>query len=143
LVFVAGVNQVALLRINDVQDPAVATGRRGGGGGAQVAAAQLSEGERAFTQYCVACHGANQLGAIPGVPSLIGVSDRLDEEAVRTVVKEGRNHMRAIVDATNEEISAIYAWFQQTNPQRGGSNAAAVGRGVLPPGPVVARGGAP
>jgi quinoprotein glucose dehydrogenase len=143
LVFVAGVNQVALLRINDVQDPAAGAGRRGAGGGAQVGGSQLSEGQRAFTQYCAPCHGANQQGAIPGVPSLIGVSDRLDEEAVRTIVKEGRNNMRAIVDATNEEIASIYTWLQQTNPGRGSSNSAPVGRGALPPGPVVARGGAP
>src|SRR4029077_20861200 len=69
LVFVTGVNQVALLRINDVQDPAAGAGRRGGGG-TQTGGTQLSAGQRAFTQHCAQCHGANQQGAMPGVPTL-------------------------------------------------------------------------
>ena len=79
LVFVTNVNQVALLRLNDVKDPPAGQGR-GGGGGVQVDAGVLNEGRRAYTQYCAACHGADQRGAIPGVPSLVGVTDRIDEK---------------------------------------------------------------
>ena len=142
LVFVTGVNQVALLVINDVKDPA-AGGRRGGGN--QVSSAVLSDGQRAFQQYCVTCHGADQRGAMPGVPSLVGVTDRIDEEGLRTIVSEGRNTMRAVVNATNEEIAAMYSWLEQTNPVGRSSAAARGGRGgaPLPPAPVVASGGAP
>src|SRR5262245_12385127 len=144
LVFVTGVNQVAILRINDVQDPTI-QGRRGGGGGVQLPSSQLNQGQRAFTQYCSACHGADQRGAIPGVPSLVGVTDRIDEESVRVIVSEGRNNMRPILDATNEEIQAIYAYLTITNPAgRGGAaGRGRVGGPPLPPGPVVASGGAP
>jgi quinoprotein glucose dehydrogenase len=144
LVFVTGVNQLALLRLNDVKDPTVRSGR--GGGGSQIDGAVASEGQRAFTQYCVACHGADQRGAIPGVPSLVGVSDRIDEESLRVIVSEGRNNMRPIVDASNEEIRAIHAFLQITNPNGRGGGGGGRGRGgrgaPLPPGPVVARGGA-
>jgi quinoprotein glucose dehydrogenase len=142
LVFVTGVNQVALLRVNDVQKPPA--GR--GGGGNQVNASLLNAGQKAYTQYCVACHGADQRGAIPGVPSLVGVTDRIDGEALRVIVSEGRNNMRPILDATIEEIAAIHAYLAGTNPagRGGGGNR---GRGgaptVYPPGPVVATGGAP
>ncbi len=141
LVFVAGVNQVALLVINDVQNPPA--GRRGGGG-SQVSGSQLSAGQQAYQKYCMACHGPQQMGQSGVIPPLVGITGRLDEEAVRTIVKEGRNDMRPILDATNEDIAAIYAWLQQTNPAGRGSNVAR-GRvfGALPPGPVVARGGAP
>jgi glucose dehydrogenase len=146
LVFVTGVNQVAILRLNDVKDPTVPTGR--GGGGSQINGTVATQGQKAFTQYCAACHGANQRGAIPGVPSLVGVSDRLDEESVRVIVSEGRNNMRPIVDASNEEIHAIYTYLQITNPNAfGGGGGRGRGRGgpnlPLPPGPVIANGGAP
>ena len=81
LVFVTNVNQVALLRLNDVKDPPAATGR-GGGGGMRVDSGRLNDGRRAYTQYCSPCHGADQRGAINGVPSLVGVTDRIDEESM-------------------------------------------------------------
>jgi quinoprotein glucose dehydrogenase len=148
LVFVTGVNQVALLRVTDVQDPTVQTGR-GGGRGNQVDPNAVSVGQKAYTQYCAACHGATQRSAIPGVPALVGVTDRIDEEAMRVIVSEGRNNMRPIVDASNEEIRAIHAYLTITNPYGGrGGGGRGRGRGAgpsipLPPGPVVASGGAP
>src|SRR6476659_817768 len=147
LVFVTGVNQVALLRLNDVKDPAAGQGR-GGGGGSQINGGVATQGQRAFTQYCAACHGADQRGAIPGVPPLVGVTDRIDEESLRVIVSEGRNNMRPILDASNEEIQAIFAFLSITNPNGRGGGGGGRGRGgrgapPLPPGPVVASGGAP
>ena len=151
LVFVTGVNQVAILRLNDVKDPAVSSGRGGGGGGRgnQPDPNAVSVGQKAYTQYCAACHGANQRSVIPGVPPLVGVTDRIDQESFRVIVSEGRNNMRPILDASNEEIQAMFAYLQITNPYggRGGGGGGGRGRGAgpstpLPPGPVVASGGA-
>ena len=119
LVFVISVNQVAILRLEDVKDPPAQPGR-GGGGGNQVDAALARRVSAPITQHCAACHGADQRGAIPGVPSLVGVTDRIDEESLRVIVSEGRNNMRPILDASNEEIRAIYAYLQITNPIRPG-----------------------
>jgi quinoprotein glucose dehydrogenase len=147
LVFVTGVNQVALLRLNDVKDPPAAG--RGGGGGSQFDGALATQGQKAYTQYCAACHGANQRSAIAGIPPLVGVTDRIDQESFRVIVSEGRNNMRPIVDATNEDIRAIFTFLQATNPAGfGGGGRGRGGRGggrgaPLPPGPVVASGGAP
>jgi quinoprotein glucose dehydrogenase len=147
LVFVTNVNQVALLKVTDVKDPEAAARRgTGGGGGSQIDTNAVSGGQKSFQQYCAACHGANQQSAIPGVPALLGVTDRIDEESFRVIVTEGRNNMRPILDASAEEIKAIYTYLQATNPyggfggggRRGGATAA-----VLPPGPVVATGGVP
>jgi len=143
LVFVTGVNQVALLRLTDVQDPAARTGR---GGGSQIDGAVATLGQRAYTQYCVACHGADQRSTIPGVPPLVGVTDRIDEESLRVLVSEGRNNMRPILDVSTEEIRAIHAYLSITNPAGrggGGGRGRGGGRGLppLPPGPVVASGG--
>jgi quinoprotein glucose dehydrogenase len=146
LVFVTGVNQVALLTINDIEDPALAAGRRGGGGGrgAVLNPTLVQTGQTKYAQLgCVACHGANLQNPLPGVPSLVGVTDRVDPESMRVIVSEGRNNMRPILDATNEDITAIYAYLTSLNP-----NAGRGGRGggpnlPLPPANVVARGGAP
>ena len=140
MVFVAGVNQMALLVVTDVQNTPV----EGGRGGNQPSSFTLTTGQRAFLQHCAPCHGADQRGAIAGVPALVGVTDRIDAEELRTIVTEGRNNMRAIIDATNEEIAAIYQWLDQTSPAGRGSAVAATVRGgaPLPPGPIVASGGA-
>jgi quinoprotein glucose dehydrogenase len=146
---VTGVNQVALLRLNDVKDPEAQKGRGGGGRSNQINPGLVSNGQRAFTQYCAACHGANQRSVIAGVPPLVGVTDRVDEESFRVIVSEGRNNMRPILDASNEEIRAIYGYLQATNPYgapfgRGGRGGRGGGSALpLPPGPVVASGGAP
>ena len=144
LVFVTGVNQVALLRVTDVKDPAARSGR---GDGSQIDGAVATLGQRAYTQYCVACHGADQRSAIPGVPSLVGVTDRIDEESLRVLVSEGRNNMRPILDVSTEEIRAIHTYLSITNPagRGGGGGRGRGGRGLapLPPGPVVGSGGAP
>jgi quinoprotein glucose dehydrogenase len=145
LVFVTGVEQVALLVVNDTQDP-TAGGRRGGGGAQQFATEQVQRGQQAYTQHCAACHGANQLGAIAGVPPLPGVTGRLDAEALRIIINEGRNLMRPILDVTTQEAAAIHAFLAATAPggRRGGGNRGRGGAGATyPPGPVVASGGAP
>jgi quinoprotein glucose dehydrogenase len=144
MVFVTNVNQVALLVINDITAPP--TGRGGGGGRGALSAAQAA-GQTAFTKYCIACHGATGTGAIPGVPTLVGVTARVNIEELRMIVKEGRNNMRPILDATNEEIAAMYSFLETLAPAgRGGARGGRGGGGggaPLPPGPVVASGGAP
>ena len=152
LVFVTNVNQVALLRLTDVRDPATSGGRGGGGRGNQVDQNSVAEGQRAYTQYCASCHGPTQRSIIAGIPHLVGVTDRIDQESFRVIVSEGRNNMRPILDASNEEIRAIFSYLQATNPyggRGGGGGGGGRGRGgagggaPLPPGPVVASGGAP
>src|SRR4029077_10733593 len=71
LVFVTGVNQVALLRINDIEDPSVA-GRAGGGGAARgrgaapANATQVQQGQAKYASLgCIACHGANLQNNLP------------------------------------------------------------------------------
>ena len=127
LVFVTGVNQVAILRINDIEDPDIvgAAGRRGGarggrGGRGGPTTPQEQQGETKYNQLgCAACHGVNLQNPLPGSTSLLGVTDRIDEESVRVIVSEGRNNMRPILDATNEDIQAIYAYLGSMNPNGG------------------------
>jgi quinoprotein glucose dehydrogenase len=146
LVFVTGVNQVALLRVNDIEDPSLGgRGRVGGGGGNAMNVSQVAQGQKVYGTYCAACHGPDQKPTIPGVPSLLGVTDRIDPESLRVIVQEGRNNMRPILDVTTEDVQAIHAYLTVTSPsgRRGGGG----GRGGmtlnLPPANVVGSGGVP
>jgi quinoprotein glucose dehydrogenase len=148
LVFVTTVNSVAILRVNDIQDPTAGGLRSGGGGAQQFASAQVQQGQRAYMQYCAACHGQNQLGAMAGVPPVAGITESLDAEALRLVINEGRNTMRPILDVTTQEAAAIHAFLAATAPAAGRRGGGGRGRGgaegvTFPPGPVVASGGAP
>src|SRR4030095_13991977 len=70
MVFVVGVNQVAILRLEDVTKRNV----EGGRGGSTI---PLQAGFAAYQQNCTGCHGANMQGALHGVPTLGGRTARM------------------------------------------------------------------
>jgi quinoprotein glucose dehydrogenase len=139
LVYVVNVNQVALLKLEDVKT------RTGGRGGA------APPGAQAYQQYCQACHGVDFQG-VPGLnaPSLVGITERLAEDALRAVVTGGKGTMRPVAGITETELSAVLLFLANPNAAgRGGGRGGRGGRGggpggpPLPPGPVVATGGVP
>src|SRR5204862_8296346 len=69
MVFVVGVNQVAILKLEDVRTRTPPAGRGGG----------VQAGFMAYQQHCQMCHGGNLQGAVPGAPSLVGVTERMGE----------------------------------------------------------------
>ena len=135
LVFVVNVNQVAILRLEDVKTRTAPAGRGGG--------SPLQAGFAAYQQHCSSCHGAKlQGGVVPGAASLVAVTDRMGEDAIRAIITGGRGLMRPVPAITDSEIPALIAYLATTGvnrPGRGRSDAAP----AFPPGPVVARGGAP
>jgi quinoprotein glucose dehydrogenase len=136
MVFVVNVNQVAILKLEDVRTR-TPPGRGGGAVGA------VQEGFSAYRQHCQLCHGSDLQGAVPGAASLIGVTDRMGEDAIKAIVTGGRGLMRPVPSITEVELNGLIAYLASMSPVRGGGR----GRGgpppVFPPGPVVARGGAP
>ena len=137
LVFVLNMEAVSLLRLEDVKSRGAATSRAGG-----PAVSVQQQGLQIFQQNCQVCHGANLQGAAPGVPSLVGVTGRLSDDAIRAVVTGGRGLMRPVSDVTSEQLTAVIAYLAATNPTGRGVGAAG-STPALPPGPVVGRGGAP
>jgi quinoprotein glucose dehydrogenase len=141
MVFVVGVNQVAILKLEDVTKRTVDPARGGGPGGAA-----LQAGYAAYQQHCNGCHGPDLRGRLPGVASLVGVTDRMGEDAIKAVVTGGQGEMRPVSSVTETEVSAVIAYLANSSPSAGRGRG--VGRGFLPmgpipPGPVVASGGAP
>jgi quinoprotein glucose dehydrogenase len=131
-VFVVNVNQVAILKLEDVRTR-TAAGRGG---------VALQTGFMSYQQNCQACHGANLQNPVAGSPSLVGVTDRMGEDAIKAIVTGGRGLMRPVPSISEVELNAVIAYLATSGAGRGGR-----GRGApppsLPPGPVVARGGAP
>jgi quinoprotein glucose dehydrogenase len=132
LMFVVGVNQVALLKLEDVRT------RSAGRGGGQAAAA--AQGRQLYMTNCSACHGT-RLEGIGGAPSLAGVTSRMADDAIRAVVTGGRGLMRPVSDLSAQDLTSVIAFLASTNPA-GAARPGGAGP-ALPPGPVVARGGAP
>ena len=135
-VFVVNVNQLAILRLEDVRTRTIPEGRGGG-------PAPLQAGFEAYQRHCSACHGVNLQGGVAGATSLIAVTDRMGEDAIKAIVSGGRGLMRPIPGVTEVEMSAVIAYLANSSPNRGGGR----GRGGPPPsfpaGPLVAGGGAP
>jgi quinoprotein glucose dehydrogenase len=137
LVFVVNVNQVAILRLEDVRTRSAPAGRGGRG------STPLQAGYLAYQQHCSACHGTNLQGGAAGVSSLVGVTDRMGEDAIKAIVTGGRGLMRPIPAITEAELTTVIAYLANSSSNPFGGR----GRGgpppSFPPGPVVARGGAP
>jgi quinoprotein glucose dehydrogenase len=140
MVFVVGVNQVALLKLEDVAKR-TNTGRGGAAGGAPQNPA-LQDGFLAYQTHCTACHGANLQGALPGVANLVGVTDRMGEDAIKAVVTGGKGEMRPVSAISETEMTAVISYLASMSPTAGrfggGGNR---GRGagpaaVFPAGPI-------
>jgi quinoprotein glucose dehydrogenase len=110
-----------------------------GGGGAQ---SPLQAGFVAYRQHCQVCHGANLEGAVPGSSSLVGVTERLGEDAIKAIVTGGRGLMRPVPAITESELNAVIAYFESASPAARGGRGRGAAPPVFPPGPVVGRGGA-
>ena len=110
MVFVVGVNQVAILKLVNVIGYN-AGGGRGGGGGIN---AGNATGAAIYQQNCAACHGPDMTGAIPGVPSLVGLSSRVADDAIRALIVNGRGNMRSFPDMSAADLDAVIAFV--TNP---------------------------
>jgi len=126
LVFVVNVNELAILKLEDVT---TRTGRPG------------ALGAQAYQKYCQACHGSDQRGAAPGfAPTLLGVNDRLSDDTIRAAVTGGTGTMRPVRGITDAELGVLVAYLTARNAE---------GRGATPPGPpappgpVIASGGVP
>src|SRR5436190_2224266 len=125
-VFVVNVNELAILKLEDVKTRA----------GRTVGAAA---GQQAYQQFCQPCHGAIQQGGIGGrAPALVDIANRLGEDAVRATVTGGKGDMRPVTGITDAELNAVVSFL--SNPPQGGGRGAP-NLGPLPPGPVVASGG--
>jgi mono/diheme cytochrome c family protein len=63
-------------------------------------------GEQTYQQLCAACHGADRRG-VGHAPPLRGARHRIDEEAIRALLKSGRSTMPPMPFLTEEQLRPL------------------------------------
>lgn len=80
----------------------------------QESSARTTTGRQLYRQYCSTCHGEDRRGNHDGsYPSLLTVSKRLSEEAVKTLIIKGRAMMPSFVHLSVAENKAIVDFLFQ------------------------------
>lgn len=131
LVYVLGINVPSIYKLS-AEEP-----RPGGLG--PVGPAEIAAGQALYEQRCQSCHGGNLAGS-GAYPSLIDVVGRMGGASVREKITGGGPGMPPSDDLTESQLASIVGFL--ANPIALPA-AAAGGAPALPPGPVVASGGAP
>jgi quinoprotein glucose dehydrogenase len=137
IVYVLNMEAVSMLKLEDVRTRGQAPGRVGG------PAIPAERGLAVYQQLCQVCHGANLQGAVPGASSLVGVTSRMSDDAIRAVVTGGRGLMRPVSDISSVDLTAVITYLASTNPTGRNIGAGTATAPAFPPGQVVGRGGAP
>lgn len=72
----------------------------------------MSQGEKVYTTYCVACHGQNRAGnAKSGYPSLVNIGSRKDKAFVSTIIRSGKGMMPGFTMITSDEKQALVSFL--------------------------------
>ena len=85
----------------------------------------------AYQQYCTACHGANLRGALPGVADLVGITDRIGEDAIKAAITGGKGNMRPVSSITDsrDDVGHFLPGADRVRRVAGAAAAADVGAG--------------
>ena len=70
------------------------------------------QGHSLYAANCSLCHGVNQNGMPPAVPSLVDVRSRLSEDEIRSVVQHGRGPMPAFSQLSDADIASLLAYLK-------------------------------
>ncbi len=114
-----------------------------GGRGAASGPEAIARGRTLYDAKCTTCHGPDLRGD-GNYPSLVDITSRMGPESLREVITGGRPGMPSNNDLPPPDLGALVAFLASPNAGAGGRGAGS-GRGTppMPPGPVVASGGAP
>ena len=69
-------------------------------------------GRAVFLNHCAACHRADRSGSPPEFPSLRDVGERLPEDHIERIVRNGNGRMPAFGALGNEDIRAVTAYLR-------------------------------
>lgn len=69
-------------------------------------------GKDLYIKNCATCHRADMKGSPPEFPSLVHLSDRLNEEEVREIVRQGNGRMPSFARLPGREVNAIIRYLE-------------------------------
>jgi quinoprotein glucose dehydrogenase len=73
----------------------------------QKPATEQTSGQGLYMRTCSACHGKNMQGSPPEFPSLVGLSTRRSDSAVRSLVSQGSGRMPSFSSLGDDQLDAI------------------------------------
>lgn len=101
-----------------------------------------ASGKALFTQICAVCHGVNREGnAAQNIPSLVGVSQRLKETEIGTLLETGKGVMPSFAFLSAAQKAAVVGYVlapdataaePRNNTVRGGEDSSLDALGVVP-----------
>lgn len=95
---------------------------------ANKARAAASPGADAYAGQCAACHGADRTGSPPQFPSLVGLSERMTDNDVASVLRSGRGRMPAFPDLKGPTLDALIAFVRLGKETPGGERELSSGK---------------
>jgi len=99
--FVLSYNMPSVLKLEPITAGAVGTGE-----------SMFDQGQAIYQVNCQICHRENLQGApTSGIPSLVGVTDRLSHDALKLSIKGGRGLMPAFPRLSDLEFDALQAYL--------------------------------
>jgi quinoprotein glucose dehydrogenase len=83
-----------------------------------LAEAKNATGSRAlYLSQCSICHGENRAGSPPTLPSLVGVTTRLDPKSIASTIKDGKGRMPGFPNLSEDQISGLLAFLANGESQ--------------------------
>ena len=70
------------------------------------------QGRSIFVANCSLCHGTQGEGKPPGIPSLVGVSSRLTDDEIQSVVQHGQGPMPSFSQLSASELASLLAYLK-------------------------------
>ncbi len=78
----------------------------------QAATSPEGKGHAVFVSNCQLCHGADRRGQPPGTPSLVEITDKLNADQIKSIVRHGKAQMPAFPRLSEEEVSDLLSYLQ-------------------------------
>lgn len=72
----------------------------------------VRSGRDLYVSECASCHRQDRKGSPPEFPSLVRISDKLDENEVATVIREGGGRMPSFARLSGEDIRALVRYVE-------------------------------
>jgi quinoprotein glucose dehydrogenase len=70
-----------------------------------------SAGEAVYQQRCSACHGLNEAGFPPAIPSLLGIEQRLTPQQITDLIHQGKGRMPPFADLPARQLRQLLAYL--------------------------------
>ncbi len=74
-------------------------------------------GEELYQKNCAVCHGKDRQGNPPNIPSLVGITKKLDQKSILHLLENGRNAMPSFSHLSLEQRQAIVKFLGGENIQ--------------------------